>query len=83
MWNIDQLFVVGGRGGNAAAEHIHRECRAKKVPCCVVAVPKSIDNDLLLVSGLLDLCMCGGGGRKAGRLDVNTVLLCAVAWAAG
>lgn len=43
------LFVVGGRGGNAAAEAIHRECRAKSVPCCVVAVPKSIDNDLLLI----------------------------------
>lgn len=101
LWKIDILFVVGGRGGNAAAELIHRECRAKKasgagcrgeaatrmwcrvlvcyttlcrmkvfgsgsceihprgggcscrlalqVPCCVVAVPKSIDNDLLLV----------------------------------
>ncbi|KAL4440737.1 hypothetical protein ABPG77_000446 [Micractinium sp. CCAP 211/92] len=49
LWKIDILFVVGGRGGNAAAELIHRECRAKKVPCCVVAVPKSIDNDLLLI----------------------------------
>ena len=41
--------MVGGRGGNAGAEAIHRCCRAKAVPCCVVAVPKSIDNDLLLV----------------------------------
>ncbi|EFN58628.1 hypothetical protein CHLNCDRAFT_29926 [Chlorella variabilis] len=49
LWKIDILFVVGGRGGNAAAESIHRECRSKKVPCCVVAVPKSIDNDLLLI----------------------------------
>lgn len=109
------LFVVGGRGGQAAADAIHRECRAKQVgeesfhsdapgdkilmgatgqvvmfagicngafqesaagvgalcsahtmprmrrapacaclctclqvPCSVVAVPKSIDNDMLL-----------------------------------
>lgn len=31
LWKIDMLFVVGGRGGNAAAELIHRECRAQKV----------------------------------------------------
>ncbi|KAI3436493.1 hypothetical protein D9Q98_005910 [Chlorella vulgaris] len=49
LWKIDILFVVGGRGGNAAAQAIHRECRARQVPCCVVAVPKSIDNDLLLI----------------------------------
>lgn len=49
LWKVDILFVVGGRGGQAAAESIHRECRAKAVPCCVVAVPKSIDNDLLLL----------------------------------
>ncbi|PRW56044.1 phosphofructokinase family isoform B [Chlorella sorokiniana] len=49
LWKIDHLYVVGGRGGQAAAESIHRECRAKQVPCCVVAVPKSIDNDFMLV----------------------------------
>ena len=31
LWKIDVLFVVGGRGGQAAAENIHRECRSKKV----------------------------------------------------
>ncbi|PSC69047.1 phosphofructokinase family [Micractinium conductrix] len=49
LWKIDILFIVGGRGGNAAAEAITRECDSKHVPCCVVAVPKSIDNDLLLI----------------------------------
>lgn len=49
LWKIDILFVVGGRGGQAAAHTIDRECRAKNVPCSVVGVPKSIDNDLLLI----------------------------------
>ena len=31
LWKIDILFVIGGRGGNAAAEMIHRECRGKTV----------------------------------------------------
>lgn len=31
LWKIDILFVVGGRGGQAAAESIHRECRSKTV----------------------------------------------------
>lgn len=28
---------------------MHQECRAQNVNCCVVGVPKSIDNDILLI----------------------------------
>lgn len=46
---IDMCFVVGGNGGNAAAAAIAAECEARNVTCSVVGVPKSIDNDVLLV----------------------------------
>ena len=46
---VDMCFVVGGNGGNAAAAAIAAECEARNVTCAVVGVPKSIDNDVLLV----------------------------------
>jgi 6-phosphofructokinase 1 len=46
---VDMCFVVGGNGGNAAAAAISAEAAAKNVPCAVVGVPKSIDNDILLI----------------------------------
>lgn len=49
MWAIDMVFVVGGNGGNAGAAAIQTECEKAGVTCAVVGVPKSIDNDILLV----------------------------------
>lgn len=46
---MTHLYVVGGNGGNAAANAIHLECERQSVLCSVVGVPKSIDNDILLV----------------------------------
>jgi 6-phosphofructokinase 1 len=46
---IDILFVVGGNGGNAGAAAIQKELKANNVVCSVIGVPKSIDNDILLV----------------------------------
>ena len=46
---VTQLYVVGGNGGNAAANAIHDECERTGVVCSVVGVPKSIDNDILLI----------------------------------
>ena len=49
LWGVSQLFVIGGPGGHAAALVIQDECQRCGVVCSVVAVPKSIDNDILLV----------------------------------
>lgn len=49
MWGIDMLFVVGGNGGNAGANAIQAMCQQHDVNCCVVGIPKSIDNDILLI----------------------------------
>ena len=49
MWGIDMLFVVGGNGGNAGANAIQKMCERDGVNCSVVGIPKSIDNDILLV----------------------------------
>ncbi|CAD7699689.1 unnamed protein product [Ostreobium quekettii] len=49
MWGINMLFVVGGNGGNAGANAIHEYCKKSGVHCAVVGVPKSIDNDILLI----------------------------------
>ncbi|MEW5303819.1 MAG: hypothetical protein WDW36_006474 [Sanguina aurantia] len=49
LWGLNMVFVVGGNGGNAAAHAIQEECEAQGVICSVVGVPKSIDNDILLI----------------------------------
>jgi len=49
MWGIDMLFVVGGNGGNAGANAIQAKCAEAGVICSVIGVPKSIDNDILLI----------------------------------
>jgi len=50
MWGIDMVFVVGGNGGNAGAAAIQAQCEKDSVVCNIVGVPKSIDNDILVVS---------------------------------
>ena len=49
MWALDMVFVVGGNGGNAGADAIQCECQKAGIPCAVIGIPKSIDNDILLV----------------------------------
>lgn len=48
-WDINMLFVVGGEGGNTLGADVARSCALSEVPCVVVGVPKSIDNDFLLL----------------------------------
>ncbi len=52
MWAIDMVFVVGGNGGNAGAAAIQSQCEKAGVTCSVIGIPKSIDNDILLVCSL-------------------------------
>ncbi len=52
LWGVNMLFVIGGNGGNAAANAIQKGCEEQNVECSVVGVPKSIDNDILLVRPL-------------------------------
>ncbi|XP_072980792.1 ATP-dependent 6-phosphofructokinase 5, chloroplastic-like [Typha angustifolia] len=46
---IDMLFILGGNGTHAGANEIHNECRKRKIKVSVVCVPKTIDNDILLM----------------------------------
>ncbi|KAL5981142.1 ATP-dependent 6-phosphofructokinase 5, chloroplastic [Asimina triloba] len=46
---IDMLFVLGGNGTHAGANAIHTECRKRRLNVSVVCVPKTIDNDILLM----------------------------------
>lgn len=46
---IDMLFILGGNGTHAGANAIHEECRKRKLKISVVCVPKTIDNDILLM----------------------------------
>ncbi|KAB1214532.1 6-phosphofructokinase 5, chloroplastic [Morella rubra] len=46
---INMLFVLGGNGTHAGAEAIHNECRKRRMRVAVVGVPKTIDNDILLM----------------------------------
>ncbi|PIA56288.1 hypothetical protein AQUCO_00700550v1 [Aquilegia coerulea] len=46
---ITMLFVLGGNGTHAGANEIHNECRKRRMRVAVVGVPKTIDNDILLM----------------------------------
>ncbi|KAH6760125.1 phosphofructokinase 5, partial [Perilla frutescens var. frutescens] len=46
---INMLFVLGGNGTHAGANAIHEECRKRRLKIAVVGVPKTIDNDILLM----------------------------------
>ncbi|KAG1334476.1 ATP-dependent 6-phosphofructokinase 5, chloroplastic [Cocos nucifera] len=46
---IDMLFILGGNGTHAGANAIHNECRKRKMKVSVIGVPKTIDNDILLM----------------------------------
>jgi hypothetical protein len=43
------VLQVGGNGGNAGANAIQQKCDEADVLCNVIGVPKSIDNDILLI----------------------------------
>ncbi|KVI08670.1 Phosphofructokinase [Cynara cardunculus var. scolymus] len=47
--NINMLFVLGGNGTHAGANAIHKECIKRGLKVAVVGVPKTIDNDILLM----------------------------------
>ena len=36
LWSVNMLFVVGGNGGNAAANAIHLACTKANVHCAVI-----------------------------------------------
>ncbi|XP_068641121.1 ATP-dependent 6-phosphofructokinase 5, chloroplastic [Aristolochia californica] len=46
---INMLFVLGGNGTHVGANEIHNECRKRRMKVAVVGVPKTIDNDILLM----------------------------------
>jgi len=46
---INQLYVLGGNGTHAGGAAIYAECVRRKYVCAVVGVPKTIDNDILLI----------------------------------
>ncbi|PSS30015.1 ATP-dependent 6-phosphofructokinase [Actinidia chinensis var. chinensis] len=46
---INMLFVLGGNGTHAGANAIHNECHKRRLKVAVVGVPKTIDNDILLM----------------------------------
>ncbi|KAL2521777.1 ATP-dependent 6-phosphofructokinase 5 [Forsythia ovata] len=46
---INMLFVLGGNGTHAGANAIHEECHKRRLKVAVVGVPKTIDNDILLM----------------------------------
>lgn len=46
---INMLYVLGGNGTHAGALAIHNECHKRGKKVVVVGVPKTIDNDILLM----------------------------------
>ncbi|MBN1865199.1 MAG: ATP-dependent 6-phosphofructokinase [Victivallales bacterium] len=46
---VDILFCIGGDGTLRGAHDIHKEVEKRKLPICVVGIPKTIDNDVFFV----------------------------------
>eukprot|EP00271_Cylindrocystis_brebissonii_P011493 TRINITY_DN2932_c0_g1_i3.p1 TRINITY_DN2932_c0_g1~~TRINITY_DN2932_c0_g1_i3.p1 ORF type:complete len:642 (-),score=84.60 TRINITY_DN2932_c0_g1_i3:31-1794(-) len=46
---FNMLFVIGGNGTHAGAQAIHEEAVSRSLKLAVVGIPKTIDNDILLV----------------------------------
>jgi 6-phosphofructokinase 1 len=47
--NINALFIIGGDGTFRAGAAIHEEIRKRNVKISIIAIPKTIDNDIYLV----------------------------------
>lgn len=47
--DLDFLFVIGGNGSHAGALAIDNMCRERNMPTAVIGIPKTIDNDILLL----------------------------------
>ncbi|SDN58428.1 6-phosphofructokinase 1 [Desulfonauticus submarinus] len=48
--NINILFMIGGDGTMKAARAIYKEIKKRKLKLSVIGIPKTIDNDIYLVS---------------------------------
>eukprot|EP00271_Cylindrocystis_brebissonii_P009161 TRINITY_DN23834_c0_g1_i1.p1 TRINITY_DN23834_c0_g1~~TRINITY_DN23834_c0_g1_i1.p1 ORF type:complete len:519 (+),score=119.52 TRINITY_DN23834_c0_g1_i1:131-1687(+) len=48
-WGVNMLFVIGGNGSHAGANCLYEICRERKLKVVIVGVPKTIDNDIMLV----------------------------------
>jgi 6-phosphofructokinase 1 len=48
--NVNALFIIGGDGTFRAGAAIHKEITNRNVKISVIAIPKTIDNDIYLVS---------------------------------
>lgn len=48
--NINALFIIGGDGTFRAGNAIHKEIKKRDKKISIIAIPKTIDNDIYLVS---------------------------------
>lgn len=48
--NLQMLFLIGGNGTMSAAERIYREIESRGLKTSIVGIPKTIDNDIHLVT---------------------------------
>jgi 6-phosphofructokinase 1 len=58
---------------------MNQECRAQGVRCCVVGVPKSIDNDILLIDRCFGFETAVAEAKKAllaGKVEATSAYRC-------
>ncbi|MDH4262730.1 MAG: ATP-dependent 6-phosphofructokinase [Spirochaetia bacterium] len=48
--NVDILFIIGGDGSMKGAEALYNEVQRRRLKISIIAVPKTIDNDLNFIS---------------------------------
>ncbi|KMZ65243.1 6-phosphofructokinase [Zostera marina] len=46
---ISMLFILGGNGTHAGGKALHEECQRRRMKISIICVPKTIDNDILLM----------------------------------
>ncbi|EFN59177.1 hypothetical protein CHLNCDRAFT_29590 [Chlorella variabilis] len=65
LWAIDMLFVIGNRHDIDSAGVVQRMCDQCSVQCAVIALPKSIDNDVLMLDKCFGYETCVEEAQKA------------------
>jgi 6-phosphofructokinase 1 len=58
---LDFLFVIGGNGSHAGALAIDNMCKARGMCTAVIGIPKTIDNDILLLDRTFGFQTAGFG----------------------
>ena len=70
-YDVGILFTIGGDGTLRGASALSREIRRQNLPISIIAIPKTIDNDLAWVQRSFGFSHAAGAPSRAAGVDVD------------